>query len=375
MPKMKMKVLLLVLFLGLSFVADAGPKPSVFDLVGSWDGTMEFGKFKFRMILHVAKTDGGKIAVTMDNPERGMKGMPVSAVLYNYPSVRFEIDQFETAFNGNLNQDGTEIAGEFEQGPSGKPVKVTFKSFKPSDIPEPEKVYTFAAGEPWDIRGYWKATLEAMPGMSLRVGLKIGRLPDRTFSAAMDVFDHGAADVPATSVSFTNSTGKLEWQPFQIVFNAKLSEDGKQLSGDWKQGPRATKVNFDRLAKPETALPEGISFTPDRSSPEDIRGNWKGTLEVPDGPKLRLAIKIGKAPDDSFAGTMASLDQGGREMPTMNISFTNPAVRLEWKGIRGVYQGTLNQEGTAMEGKWEQGGKPLPLKLERTDLAEEAKKP
>ena len=70
-------------------------------------------------------------------------------------------------------------------------------------------------------------------------------------------------------------------------------------------------MNFDRLAKPETALPEGISFTPDRNSPEDIRGNWKGTLEVPDGPKLRLAIKIGKAPDDSYAGTMASLDQGG----------------------------------------------------------------
>jgi hypothetical protein len=109
-----------------------------------------------------------------------------------WASIHRHADQFETAFNGNLNQDGTEIAGEFEQGPSGKPVKVTFKSFKPSDIPEPEKVYTFAAGEPWDIRGYWKATLEAMPGMSLRVGLKISRLPDRTFSAAMDVFDHGA---------------------------------------------------------------------------------------------------------------------------------------------------------------------------------------
>jgi hypothetical protein len=50
-------------------------------------------------------------------------------------------------------------------------------------------------------------------------------------------------------------------------------------------------------------------------------------------------------------------------------------VRLEWKAIRGVYNGTLNQEGTAMEGKWEQMGKPLPLNLERTNPAGEAKKP
>jgi len=303
-----------------------------------------------------------------------MKGMPVSALLYNDPSVRLEIDQFGTAFNGNLNTDKTAIIGEFEEGPGGKPVKITFKRTRQSDTPEPEKIYTFAPGEAWDIRGYWKATLEAMPGMSLRLGLKIGRLPDQNFAVSLDVFDQGAADIPASSVSFTNSTVSLEWQLLQIVFKGKLSEDGKQLAGDWKQGPRTTKVAFQRLDKPETALPDGISFTPDKNSPEDIRGGWKGTLEIPEGPKLRLALKIGKAPDGSYAGTMASLDQGGREMLASSISFTNPVVRLEWKGIRGVYHGTLNQEGTAMEGKWEQMGKPLPLNLVRANPGE-AKKP
>ena len=92
------------------------------------------------------------------------------------------------------------------------------------------------------------------------------------------------------------------------------------------------------------------------------------------GNKLRLALKLGKLPDGSFAGTMASLDQGARELPASSIGYTNPVVRMEWKGINGVYTGTLNQTGTEMDGTWQQGG-PLPLKFKRVESAEAAAKP
>ena len=364
-------VFILTLLLG-AFAAQAEKKPSAMDLVGRWNALIEFGKFKVKLNLKITE-DGKRVKATMNMPDQGANEMPISALLFNYPEVRVEIDQFQTAFNGKLSEDRNTIAGEFEEGPGGRPIEVVFKRNTEPEKPEPVKSYTFAAGEAQDIRGYWTGSVEARPGTAMRMGLKIGKLPDGSFQALMDNFDQGASDVPATSVSYTNGAAKLEWEGFRLVFESTLNADGKELTGTWKQGPKGIPVKFNRLAKPATALPEGISFVPDKNSPEDIRGYWKGALDV-QGNKLRLALKLGKLPDGSFAGTMASLDQGARELPASSIGYTNPAVRMEWKGLNGVYNGTVNKAGTEIDGTWEQGA-PLPLKLLRVESAEAATKP
>jgi hypothetical protein len=373
----RLSLLTTVVFLGstLGFQLHAAAKPASADLAGKWKAAIEFGKFKFRMNLKITPTEDGKrVRATMDIPEQGARDLPVSALLFNYPSVRIEIDQFQTAFNGTLSGDGNVIEGEFEEGPGGRPMPASFKRDTEPEKPEPVKTYAFAEGEKPDIRGYWKATLEPMPGMVLRLGLKIGRLPDGSFNALLDSFDQGANDIPATSSSYSDGSAKIEWELLRVTFESKLSADGKELAGTWKQGPRGTPVKFERLPHPATALPEGISFVPEQNSPQDIRGHWKGALEVR-GNRLRLAFKLGKLPDGAFTGTMASIDQGGRDMPVSTMGYTNPVVRMEWKGIRGVYTGTLNKEGTEMEGTWEQFGNPSPLKLQRVESAEAAAKP
>ena len=372
---MKTKSLSLIAVWLFGMCAAAPAKPTTLDLAGRWNGVIEFGKFKFKMNLKVAPTeDGQRLKVTMSNPDRGMKDAPVAAFLYNHPDVRIEIDQFGTAFNGKLNAEGTAISGEIEEGMGGKPVALTFRKITEPEKSEPVKSYTFAAGEAQDIRGYWKAAMEPQPGITLRIGLKIGRFPDGSFEVLMDSFDQGAHDVPASSVAVTNDTAKIEWEMFRAVFEPKLSADGKQLAGTWKQGPKPTPVTFERLAKPATALPEDISFTPDKNSAEDIRGDWRGTLDT-DGNKLRIVIKVGKLRDGAYAATLASLDQGGEELLASSIGFTNPVVRIDCKQIRGSYVGNLNQAGTDIEGNWEQGGTPLPLNLKRAELIQAEAKP
>jgi len=351
----------------------AADKPTALDLVGKWQGAVEFGKFKFRLTLRIAKTEAGLLAVTLDNPDQGVKGMPVAALLFNYPDVRIEIDQFGTAYLGKLSEDRNQITGQFEEGPGGRPIQTTFKRSTEPDAPEPEKVFTFAKGEARDIRGHWKGNIEPMPGMKMTIGLNIGRIPDGSFKATMDILEQGAKDIPSSSVAATNDSAKLQWQAFQTVFDAKLSQDGKQLAGTWKGMGRPSDVKFERIDAPLTLLPKDLSFERDSAKPEDIRGYWKGTLEIPNG-KLRLVVKVGRAPDGSYAGTLASIDQGGREFPATSATFEAPKVFLEWKGIRGKFEGTLTTGGDSMEGKWEQMGNPLPLKLERTTAAEAEKK-
>lgn len=348
---------------------EAAEKPTALDLVGKWDGAVEFGKFKFKLVVRVNKTPANRLAVTIDIPEQGQKDVPVNAFLFNYPEVRFEIDPFGTAYNGNLTADLNSIDGAFEEGPGGRPVKLTFKRSTIPDAPEPEKTYTFAKNEPTDIRGHWKGSLEPMPGMTLTAGLNIGRLPDGTFKATLDILDQGAKDIPTSSITTTEKTAKLEWQALQTVFDAKLSEDGKSLSGEWKQGPRGKPLTFERVDGPVTLIPKNVSFEPEKGNAEDVRGYWGGTLETPGG-KLRLVFKLGRTPEGKYAGTLASIDQGGRELPMSSGSFTAPDLHLEFKGIRGKFDGKLNKEGTAIEGKWEQFGNPMPLILERTTAPE-----
>ena len=348
-------------------------KPSVYDLAGRWNGNLEVGKFKLRILLKIVKEADGHLAASMDIIDQGARDLPIAALLFNDPDVRLEFDQFGAAFNGALSSDRNEIKGAIDEGPGGKPITLTFKRALEDAKPEPPKTYTFNPGEAHDLRGYWIATLKPAPDMALRIGLKIGRKPDGTFEALMDSLDQGAKDIPASALTVTERKAKLEWQAMQLVFEAELDAQGDRLSGDWKQGPKPMSVTFERVDKPVTVLADDLSFEPDPASLQDLRGYWKGALEIPE-QKLRLALKIGRAPDGSYAGTLASLDQGGQEFPLSTVTVTNANVRLELKMLRAVYTGILTNESKAIDGKWEQMGNPLPLKLERASAPETAPK-
>lgn len=347
--------------------------PSSLDLVGHWNGTIEFGKFTFRMLIKIAPdADGKRVKVTMDNPEQGMRDMPVNALLYNPPFVRFEIDAFNTAFNGALNADASAINGEFEEGPGGRAIKVGFVRKAPNA--EPVGTFEISGQEARDHRGYWKGHLELQPGQVMPVGLRIARYPDGSFRGFFDSFEQGALDVPSPQVHATNGVLQLSWYQSRVTFDARLDDKGDALSGEWSQNKRPLAARFSRLAAPATALPPGVSFRPEGAAGRDPRGEWKGVIEIPGGPKLRLVFKLGRLPDGTLTGMLHSPDQGSAELLLSSASFTNSTVRLETRAIRGTYNGTLNDAGTELDGKWEQFGNPLPLKLSRKPAADDAQR-
>lgn len=339
-----------------------------FDLVGNWGSTIDLGKFKLRLVVKVTRSPEGKLSGKIDIPDQGARDIPVSAMLSNFPDVRWEIDPFDnTAFNGKISTDGKEIAGEFAEGPGGRPLPVTFK--RVTVVPETERVYTFQPGEPRDVRGYWLGFVEGERGATNRVGLKIGRAPDGSFGVLMDMLDRGATDVSASTTTATNTGLRCEWQLFQVKLETSLQRDGNELTGTWEERGKTAPVTFARRAKPAQMLPDDLSFTPDPNSRDDLRGEWRGLLQIPDGNKLRLVLKIGKTPDGIFAGTLASPDQGGGEMPMTSGGMTNRVFRLEWKNIQGVFKGTLTNEGAVLDGTWEQMGPGLKLQMERASAA------
>ena len=97
--------------------------------------------------------------------------------------------------------------------------------------------------------------------------------------------------------------------------------------------------------------------------PHDV---WEGTLEA-GGAKLRLVLKLAKAADGTFTGTLDSPDQSGAvNLPIDTITSQGTSFRFEMKLIAAIFEGTMSQDGTSISGEWKQGGQSLPITFKRT---------
>jgi hypothetical protein len=62
---------------------------------------------------------------------------------------------------------------------------------------------------------------------------------------------------------------------------------------------------------------------------------------------------------------MDSPDQGAKGIPVTTVTRNGSSLKLEVKGVGGVYEGTLDAALTKIDGTWKQGGGSMPLVLTR----------
>jgi uncharacterized protein len=110
-----------------------------------------------------------------------------------------------------------------------------------------------------------------------------------------------------------------------------------------------------------------------KSPAEAVRGLWLGTLKL-QGVSLRLALAIHAEPNGSLKGTLASLDQDGKDRPLDEVSLEGAKVRLSMKRLRLTIEGTVNAQGTEIEGHFKQGAATFPITFKKTDKAPEPRK-
>jgi pimeloyl-ACP methyl ester carboxylesterase len=98
---------------------------------GAWQGTLNLGAGKLRLILRVTRADGGALNATLDSPDQGALGLKVDAISFNDSYLRFEMKAIQATFDGGLSRDGSEIAGSFNQG---LPSPMVFKRESTSSV-------------------------------------------------------------------------------------------------------------------------------------------------------------------------------------------------------------------------------------------------
>jgi hypothetical protein len=334
------------------------------DIQGAWAGIFEAGQQKWPMMYKISKENGSYHAVEV-NIYQGAREMPVSRLVYNYPSVRIEQKAIGFTYEATLNPKTMEMSGTWKQGKGSGPFTMKLNALA-DKFPEPMADSDYTPRKDSDVQGYWKGTLK-VEKTTLRVDLKIAERADGTFRVTGDSPDQGGSDIEATAVTYHRPTLKVEFGGIMGSYEGAVDESDRVITGNLVSNGHPLPLTLER-AKPETAaaLDPAIEAQKDYSytGPNDLPGHWQGTLDVKQsGVKIRLAVNIARLPDGKFSATMISLDQGGAEIPANNIQYISPNVRLEWSAIGGSFNGKL--ENGKISGAWRQGGGALPLVLER----------
>lgn len=124
----------------------ANPTIQTQGLQGIWQGTLEAGGTKLRLILKVAKSPNGTFAATLDIPDQGGTDVPVDATTVKDATVRFELRSLGAVYEGMINKEGTAITGHWNQAAMTLPLtlnrvdKAPAASLRPQ---EPKKPYPY----------------------------------------------------------------------------------------------------------------------------------------------------------------------------------------------------------------------------------------
>jgi uncharacterized protein (TIGR03435 family) len=126
-----------------------------------------------------------------------------------------------------------------------------------------------------DLSGNWQGTLKVgQDKHDQRVIFNFSKGDKDPWSAKLYNADHGGPAIPATSVTKHESSIKISIDMFGATFEAKLSEDGKTMTGTWTQGDQPLPLTLVR-ATPETAWEIPPPPPPPKRIPEDANPTFE----------------------------------------------------------------------------------------------------
>src|SRR5262245_22587727 len=96
--------------------AAAQERPAA-DLAGTWQGTLDLGAAKLRLVVDFKKKEGGGLTATMDSPDQNVFGLPIDEVTTEGKTVKFTMKKLGGSYEGQLSEDGKQIDGTWKQGP------------------------------------------------------------------------------------------------------------------------------------------------------------------------------------------------------------------------------------------------------------------
>lgn len=110
---MKNRIISAVFFL-LSFTLLQPGAQQIHPLEGDWTGILSPGGMNLRIVFHIVQKNG-KLTATMDSPDQGVKGIPVSRVSLVSDILDLEVSSVKGMYSGKISANGMKIEGVWKQ--------------------------------------------------------------------------------------------------------------------------------------------------------------------------------------------------------------------------------------------------------------------
>ena len=91
------------------------------DFEGPWEGAIEAGGNRLRVVMKLARAADGSATGTMVSVDQGNQEIPISAVTVNDKQLQLDVRAIGGTYRGTLGADG-EIDGNWTQGPGTLPL-------------------------------------------------------------------------------------------------------------------------------------------------------------------------------------------------------------------------------------------------------------
>lgn len=115
------------------------------EIEGAWEGILDVGAVKLRLVLKVSKAADGGLTAKADSPDQGANDLPVDVVTFKDNTLHFEMKRLMASYDGKYNPGNSEFNGEFKQGGAAFPLnlKRATKSAASNRPQEPKKPYPY----------------------------------------------------------------------------------------------------------------------------------------------------------------------------------------------------------------------------------------
>ena len=266
-------------------------------IVGSWLGTLDAGGgTQIRMVFNIEPTADGGFVGTMDSPDQGANGIPVSEITFAAGHLTLISAMASGRYEGDLSSDGTTLEGMWMQG--GLEIPLTMERMEggiepPSRPQEPERPFPYDEEE---VR-YPNPEGEHELAGTLTLPRSAGPHP-----AVVLVSGSGPQDRDGTV---------MQHRPFLVLSDhltrqgiAVLRFDDRGIGESGGEFGTATTVDFtsDALA--------GVAFLKNRP---DIDATWIGIVGHSEGGVV-APMAAAKSSDVAFIVMMAGTGVTGEEI-------------------------------------------------------------
>jgi len=277
-------------------------------LEGSWQGVLDAGSAKLRIVVPVTRSETGTYAGKFESLDQNAP-IPIDTVTLSGDTVRFEIKAAAIVYEGVLSKDRTEITGTFTQ--SGQAFPLNFKrndtgaaaekTPAPTPAPTPKPDYSAPSDAPYTAEN---VTVTTPAGHTLAGTLTLPKGANRTkpVGAIVTVTGSGAQDRD-------EAIGLPGFRPFRQIADSlgrsgiavlRMDDRGTAASGGTFKGSTSADFAEDVRA--------GLAYL--RTRPE-IRADRLGVLGHSEGAIIAPMVAE-KEPALHVIVLLAGIAQPGR---------------------------------------------------------------